>query len=248
MAVPARCPGFRNSRAQGRPTPPHRPCPVPAWASKASTPGSSEAPPTFPKSLTRRDESDPRGEAKARRRAGGPRTPEFWRMRGVCISLLECVAAMLPHAARFELFAGPQGQGSLRPTFFPTLRTGSFFFSVDRWLPAMAASWVSRMPPDDGAATAATSASADWWIVLARSSFHREPRYERNSGSKCSTRKMRSVARSAMPFHISAKIRIPSACTRPWGRSGRSPAGRWSSAGGPWRGGAPSRPRPGSGA
>src|SRR5271157_5003222 len=93
-----------------------------------------------------------------------------------------------------NFFPEPHGQRSFLPTFFPTLRTGSRFFSVDCWLPAMAASWTWRMPPETGTAAAASCESADWWIVWARSSFQCDPRYERNSGSKCSTRKIRSVA------------------------------------------------------
>ena len=41
----------------------------------------------------------------------------------------------------------PHGHRSLRPTFFPTLRTGSRFFSVERSLPAIAASCCWRTPP-----------------------------------------------------------------------------------------------------
>ena len=44
----------------------------------------------------------------------------------------------------------PHGQGSLRPTFFARLRTGSRFFSGECWLPAMAASCCWRTPPGAG--------------------------------------------------------------------------------------------------
>lgn len=42
----------------------------------------------------------------------------------------------------------PHGQGSFRPTFLPTFRTGSCFFSAAFWLAAIAAScltWISDL-------------------------------------------------------------------------------------------------------
>ncbi len=83
----------------------------------------------------------------------------------------------------------PQGQGSFRPTFFPTLRTGSRFFLGG----ALAGGDGGVLGLADVARRPGLPASCDsaWsWMVWARSSCQREPRWCRNSGSNCSTRKI----------------------------------------------------------
>ena len=141
----------------------------------------------------------------------------------------------------------PQGQGSLRPTFFPTLRTGSRFFSVDRWLAAMAASCWLRTPPGGCARRRAATRPAGGSSGPGRAASASRGT-SRNSGSNCSTRKIRSVTGRRRRSTSRRRSSSPRACTRPWGRSGRSLAGRSSCGGGPSPGGVPSSSSRGSGA
>ncbi len=141
----------------------------------------------------------------------------------------------------------PHGQGSLRPTFFPRLRTGSRFFSVDRWLPAMAASCCWRTPPRgrhwgelrlglvvDRLGAVELPLRAEVVEELGVELFDAEDQ-------------VGDAVADAVP-HLGEDPHALPACTRPWDRSGRSLAGRSSCGGGPWRGGVPSSSSRGSGA